>query len=66
MTDIFVHAVRKESNEIITPEEILLSVDANYDHLSRYYEEVGIKSIVAASASTSQSSIADFDPNLAG
>ena len=67
MTDIFVHAVKPETNEIIPPEEILLTVDANYDYLSPYYEEVGIKSIVAASSSgaSSETSLADFDPNLA-
>ncbi len=42
-----------------------MTVDANYDYLSPYYEEVGIKSIVAASESNSESSITDFDPNLA-
>lgn len=51
---------------MFSPEEVLLTVDASYDYLSRYYEHVGVRSIVAASEpSTSASAIADFDPNLA-
>jgi len=49
----------------MTPEEILLIVDSNYDYLSPYYEEVGVKSIVAASDVTSEASSSQFDPNLA-
>jgi hypothetical protein len=48
MTDMYVHAVREETNEILMPEEVLKVVDANYDHLSIYYESAGIHSILPA------------------
>jgi hypothetical protein len=48
-----------------SPEDVLLSVDASYDYLSPYYENFGVRSIVAASEPAAATSMADFDPNLA-
>jgi len=46
-------------------ERVLESVDANYDYLSRYYEEAGVKSIVSSSTITTQATRTQFNPNLA-
>jgi hypothetical protein len=54
-----------EHNEIIRADEVLEAVDANYDYLSRYYEEAGVKSIVASSAVTTEATRSQFNPNLA-
>ncbi len=62
MTDMFVHAVNKHTNVIKKPEEVLMEVDRNFDHLSPYYDMVGIKSIVPAAAV--QKTTRSLDPNL--
>ena len=62
MTDMYLHAVDENTNEIIMPEEILKTVDANYDYLSMHYEEAGIHSILPASEVKTKST--PFDANL--
>ena len=63
MTDMYVHVVDMESNTIMDPGKILKVVDANYDHLSLYYEEAGIMSILLAEEVKVKAAF--FDPNLA-
>ena len=64
MTDMYIHAVREETNEILMPEEVLKSVDANYDYLSAgYYQQAGIHSIVPAAEPT-RSATKSIDANL--
>ena len=64
MTDMYIHAVREETNEILMPDEVLKAVDANYDYLSTgYYEQAGIHSIVPA-AEPSKKGTKSIDANL--
>ena len=62
-TDMYVHVVDAASNTISDPSDVLKVVDANYDHLSLYYEAAGISSIVLAEDVKTEDAL--FDPNLA-
>ena len=62
MTDMYIHVVDKETNEIVMPEEVVKVVDANYDHLVQYYDDVGIHQVVPAEVKSEE---VIFDSNLA-
>ena len=62
MTDMYIHVVDQTTNEIIVPEEVVKVIDANYDHLAAYYDEMGIQQMVPAE---SKSEEMVFDANLA-
>ena len=62
MTDMYIHVVDGETNEIIAPEEVVKVVDANYDHLVQYYDDVGIHQVVPAEVKSEE---VVFDSNLA-
>ena len=62
MTDMYIHVVDGETNEIVQPEEVVKVVDANYDHLVQYYDDVGIHQVVPAEVKSEE---VVFDSNLA-
>jgi len=62
MTDMYIHVVDQSTNEIIPPEEVVKVVDANYDYLANYYDEVGIHQVIPAEIKSEEIA---FDANLA-
>ena len=62
MTDMYIHVVDGDTNEIVHPEEVVKVVDANYDHLVQYYDDVGIHQVVPAEVKSEE---VVFDSNLA-
>ena len=62
MTDMYIHVVDDTTNEIMPPEEVLKVIDANYDYLANYYDQVGIAQVVPAQVKTEE---VVFDSNLA-
>merc|ERR1712106_1180370 len=62
MTDMYIHVVDQSTNEIIHPEEVVKIVDANYDYLASYYDEVGIHQVIPAEIKSEEIA---FDANLA-
>ena len=62
MTDMYIHVVDDQTNEILAPEEVLEVIDANYDVLANTYTELGIHQVVPAQVKTEE---VTFDSNLA-
>ena len=62
MTDMFIHVVDSSTNQIMPPEEVVKIIDANYDHLAAYYDEMGINQVIPAQVKTEE---VGFDSNLA-
>lgn len=63
MTDMYIHVVDESTNEIIHPEEVVKVVDANYDHLVHYYDQVGIHQVIPAEVRSEDT--LEIDTNLA-
>jgi hypothetical protein len=61
MTDMYIHVVDEASNTVVKPEAVVRTIDANFDYLARYYEQVGIHQVVPAEVKTEE---VVFDSNL--
>ena len=62
MTDMYIHVVDDQTNEIMAPEQVLQVIDANYDVLANTYTEMGIHQVIPAQVKTEEVA---FDSNLA-
>ena len=62
MTDMYIHVVDDSTNEIIQPEEVVKAIDANYDYLASYFDEIGIHEVIPAQVKDEE---VGFDSNLA-
>ena len=61
MTDMYIHVVDEATNTVVRPEAVVRTIDANYDYLAHYYDQVGIHQVVPAEVKAEE---VVFDSNL--
>ena len=61
MTDMYIHVVDGDTNQIIEPEEMVKVIDSKYDNLVEYYEAHRIYQVVPAEVKLEE---VVFDSNL--